>query len=193
MRGDRIFGLVMIVVALGYILSATTIRSSFMSDPVGPRIFPYIIAAATLLCAVVMVLRPDPDVEWPRGRALANLGLSLAVLVAYTFTIKPLGFVIPTAIASGIISYQISPRIRPAILTGLCLGFGLQTMFKSALGLNLIAIRPDVAPYVPVIQPIVDALDYVVQFIIWVIALVYGFVAIQLPFILQHLPSMTGN
>lgn len=183
MRSDRIFGLVMIVVALGYILSATTIRSSFMSDPVGPRIFPYIIACATLLCAFVMVLRPDPEVEWPRGPALMNLGIALAVLIGYSFAIRPLGFVIPTAIASGIISYQISPRIRPAIFTGLGLGFGLQTVFKSMLGLNLIAIRPEAAPYVPVIQPIVNALDYVVQILKMIIVAAYGYIAQLLSFI----------
>ncbi|MDN5788040.1 tripartite tricarboxylate transporter TctB family protein, partial [Pseudorhodobacter sp.] len=64
MRGDRIFGLAMMIIALGYILSATTIRTSFMSDPVGPRIFPYIIGGLTMLCAVSMVLRPDPDSDW---------------------------------------------------------------------------------------------------------------------------------
>lgn len=183
MRGDRIFGLVMIVVALGYILSATTIRSSFMSDPVGPRIFPYIIASATLLCAGVMVLRPDPEVEWPRGPALMNLGLALVVLIGYAFAIRPLGFVIPTVIASGIISYQIAPQIRTAILSGLGLGFGLQMMFKSVLGLNLIAIRPEVAKFVPVVQPLVDALDYVVQILKMIIVTVYGYLAHMLSFI----------
>ncbi|MEH0072322.1 hypothetical protein V6L77_21940 [Pannonibacter sp. Pt2-lr] len=40
MKGDRIFGLVMIIVALGYLLSATQIETSFLSDPIGPRVFP---------------------------------------------------------------------------------------------------------------------------------------------------------
>ena len=87
MRGDRIFGLVMIVVALGYILSATTIRSSFMSDPVGPRIFPYLIGVVTMMCALVMVLRPDPDVEWPIGKTLLNLVVALVVLFAYAMMV----------------------------------------------------------------------------------------------------------
>lgn len=60
-RGDRVFGAFMIVVALGYILSASSIQTSFMSDPVGPRIFPYMIAGVVILCSLVMVLKPDPD------------------------------------------------------------------------------------------------------------------------------------
>lgn len=137
MRGDRIFGLVMIVVALGYILSATTIRSSFMSDPVGPRIFPYMIGGVTILCSLSMVLRPDPQVEWPIGRALLNLGVACAILIAYAMLIRPMGFILPTIIVSGIISYQINPNPRLATFTGIGLGIGLFVLFKFILGLGL--------------------------------------------------------
>ncbi|RUS59426.1 tripartite tricarboxylate transporter TctB family protein [Pseudorhodobacter sp. E13] len=142
MRGDRIFGLVMIVVALGYILSATTIRSSFMSDPVGPRIFPYLVGVVTILCALVMVLKPDPDVEWPIGKTLLNLGVALAILFGYAVLVKPLGFILPTIIVSGILSYQINPQPKLAALTGLGLGLGLFVLFKFILGLGLKGLPP---------------------------------------------------
>jgi putative tricarboxylic transport membrane protein len=142
MRGDRIFGLVMMIVALGYILSATTIRTSFMSDPVGPRIFPYLIGGVTMLCALVMVLKPDPDVEWPVGKTLLNLGIALVALFAYAMMVKPLGFILPTIIVSGILSYQINPKPQLAILTGAGLGIGLYVMFKFILGLSLKGLPP---------------------------------------------------
>lgn len=142
MRGDRIFGLVMIVVALGYILSATTIRTSFMSDPVGPRVFPYLVGGVTMLCALVMVMKPDPDVEWPVGRTLLNLGIALFALFAYAMMVKPLGFIIPTIIVSGILSYQINPKPQLAALTGLGLGVGLFVLFKFILGLGLKGLPP---------------------------------------------------
>ncbi len=142
MRGDRIFGLVMMIVALGYILSATTIRTSFMSDPVGPRIFPYLIGGVTMLCALVMVLKPDPDVEWPIGKTLANLAVALIALFAYAMLVKPLGFILPTIIVSGLLSYQINPKPQLAALTGLGLGVGLYVMFKFVLGLSLKGLPP---------------------------------------------------
>jgi putative tricarboxylic transport membrane protein len=142
MRGDRIFGLVMLVLALGYILSATTIRSSFMSDPVGPRVFPYLVGGVTMLCALMMMLRPDPDVEWPVGKTFLNLMLALGALVAYALMIKPLGFILPTIIVSGILSYQISPKPQLAALTGVGLGVGLFVLFKFILGLGLRGLPP---------------------------------------------------
>lgn len=137
MRGDRIFGLVMIFVALGYILSARNIETSFMTDPVGPRVFPYLIGAATILCSLVMVLRPDPDVEWPVGATLVQLGIALVVLLGYAYVIDDTGFILPTVVASGVISYLINPRPVAAALTGLGLGIGLFVLFKMILGLGL--------------------------------------------------------
>ena len=137
MFGDRIFGLVMMVLALGYILSATTIQTSFLSDPVGPRVFPYIVAGVVMICALSMMLRPDPDADWPGPAMLLKLGLATVVLIAYAQTIRPLGFIVPTTIAAGIISYMISPRIVPAALSGLGLGVGLYVLFKIILGLGL--------------------------------------------------------
>ncbi len=139
MTGDRIFGAVMIVLALGYILSAMNIQTSFMSDPVGPRLFPYMVAGVIILCSLVMVLRPDPQAEWPAPMMLLKLLTALVVLVGYAMVIRPWGFIIPTVLVSGIISYMISPRPVQAALAGLGLGIGLFVLFKVILGLGLVA------------------------------------------------------
>ena len=139
MTGDRIFGAVMIVLALGYILSAMNIQTSFMSDPVGPRLFPYMVAGVIILCSLVMVLRPDPQAEWPAPMMLLKLLTALVVLVGYAMVIRPWGFIIPTVLASGLISYMISPRPVQAALAGLGLGIGLFVLFKVILGLGLVA------------------------------------------------------
>jgi len=140
MRGDRIFGVVMMIVALGYILSAMSIQTSFLSDPVGPRVFPYMVAGVGMVCALVMVLRPDPEAEWPRGAMIVQLLVALVVLLGYAMLIRPLGFVIPTAIAAGILSWQINPHPLRAALTGIGLGVGLFVLFKFILGLGLVGL-----------------------------------------------------
>jgi putative tricarboxylic transport membrane protein len=140
MAADRIFGAVMIVLALGYILSAMNIQTSFMSDPVGPRIFPYMVAGVVILCSLVMILKPDPNAHWPGPAMALKIGAALVVLVGYALLIRPLGFIIPTVIASGLISYMISPRAVPAALAGLGLGIGLYVLFKMILGLGLVAL-----------------------------------------------------
>ena len=138
MASDRIFGLVMLFLALAYMASATQIQTSFLADPVGPRAFPMLIGAVAAISSLVMILRPDPDPDWPAAPTFVALLVAVVVLVAYAFALKPLGFVIPTAIAAGILSYQISPRPLPAVAAGVGLSVGLYIVFKYALGLSLI-------------------------------------------------------
>lgn len=137
MAKDRIFGLFMIIVALGYILSAMNIQTSFMSDPVGPRVFPYIVAGVVIICALAMMFQPDPDAEWPGLKMFVKLAFATALLVAYAMTIRPLGFILPTVVVSGLLSYMIHPRATTAALSGLGLGIGLYVLFKVILGLGL--------------------------------------------------------
>ncbi|WP_299407926.1 tripartite tricarboxylate transporter TctB family protein [uncultured Roseobacter sp.] len=138
MASDRIFGLVTLFVALGYIASATQIQTSFLTDPVGPKAFPMLIGAVAALCSLVMIVKPDPDPDWPMLRTWGALAIAVIVLIIYAYALKPLGFVIPTVFAAGILSYQISPRMVPAALSGVGLSIGLFLLFKYALGLSLV-------------------------------------------------------
>lgn len=136
---DRVFGLVVIVVALAYIASATQIQTSFLSDPVGPKTFPILIGAVAALCALTVVLRPDAGPRWPGRWTWVKLAVALLVLIGYAYTLRPFGFIIPTALASGLLSYQLRPRAVPALVTGVSLSTGLFFIFKYALGLGLFA------------------------------------------------------
>ncbi len=140
MISDRIFGLVVTLVALAYIAGATQIQLAFLPDPLGARTFPYGVGAVMAICGMLMVLSPDPDPKWPGPRTLLALGFAVAVLVGYAYALKPLGFLLPTAVAAGILSYQIHPRPLPALLTGLGLSVGLFFIFKYVLGLGLFAV-----------------------------------------------------
>jgi putative tricarboxylic transport membrane protein len=139
MASDRIFGLVAALVALAYIVSATQIQTSFLADPVGPKVFPIGIGVIAALSAMFLVFRPDPEPEWPLARTFLALGFSVMVLVAYAYALKPLGFLLPTAIVAAILSYQISPRARFSAITGISLSVGLFLIFRFALGLGLVA------------------------------------------------------
>lgn len=139
MTSDRIFGAVATLVALAFIASATQIQTSFLADPVGPRTFPYLIGIVAGICGVFMMLKPDPDPDWPAIHTLGALAVAVVVLVAYAYALKPLGFVIPTAITATILSYQIEPRATRAVLAGIGLSVGLFLIFKFALGLGLVA------------------------------------------------------
>ncbi|MXU66634.1 tripartite tricarboxylate transporter TctB family protein [Oceanomicrobium pacificus] len=140
MASDRILGLVVIIVALAYVASAFQIQASFLSDPVGSRTFPILLGCVVILCGVSMILRPDPEPDWPAASRFIQLGIATLVMIGYAYSLKPLGFLLPTAAAAGILSYQIGQRAGPAILTGIGLSGGLFILFKYVLGLGLFAV-----------------------------------------------------
>lgn len=140
MASDRIFGLVVIAVALAFIASALAMQTSFLTDPVGSKTFPLVIGGVAVLAAFAVVLKPDADPAWPGMETFLRLGFALLVLIGYAYALRPLGFLIPTAIAAGVLSYQITPQRGPALLTGLGLAVGLYVLFKFGLGLGLVGL-----------------------------------------------------
>ena len=108
MASDRIFGLVATLLALAFIAGATQVQTSFLSDPVGPKFFPILIGITGAISGMFMVLRPDPEPDWPVLRTFGALAIAVIVLIAYAYALKPLGFLLPTALAAGLLSYQIS-------------------------------------------------------------------------------------
>ena len=136
---DRIFGSLVCLVALAYIVSATQIQESFMTDPVGPKLFPIIIGSVAFVCAVTVIYKPDESPDWPGPAIFLALLCAVVALIAYAYTLKPLGFLIPTAVASAIISFLIQRNFLTAIATGAGLSLGLFVIFKYALGLGLVA------------------------------------------------------
>lgn len=137
MKSDRLFGVVVILGALAYAAGALQIQTSFMSDPVGSKTFPMILAAVAALCGLVMIVRPDPEPDWPGAMTLGSILVSVVVMVGYAYALKPMGFLLPTAVCAAILSFQIAPRALPAALTGVGLSLGLFVLFRYALGLGL--------------------------------------------------------
>ena len=127
----------MILVALAYIASALQIQASFLSDPVGSKTFPILVASIAAICGGVMILRPDAEPDWPVGWTLLSIVICVVLLIGYSYALKPMGFLLPTAVAAGLISYLISPRPLFALASGVGLSIGLFVLFRFVLGLGL--------------------------------------------------------
>ena len=134
---DRIFAAAIALLALGYIWSASDIQVGFLSDPVGSRTFPFLVGGLSLLCALVIFIRPDKDPCWPGKLVIARIAMTLAILYVFAISLRPVGFIIPAALASAAISFQIHPNWKTALMSGLGLSAGLFLVFKYGLGLGL--------------------------------------------------------
>lgn len=160
MASDRIFGLITLITAVAYIAAATQIQTNFFSGEFLPKLFPLMIGGVAAVCSLFLVFKPDPDPEWPASRTFVAMGVAVLVLAFYAVLLKPLGFLLPTMFTAGILSYQISPRVRPAIMAGVGLSVGLFGLFKYALGLgNIVAYR------IPTAAKLWDAITILIPFV----------------------------
>jgi putative tricarboxylic transport membrane protein len=137
---DRITGLIVVVLALAYFASATTLDEPFFADPLGPRAFPILVAFVAAVCGVIMLLKPDTEPEWPKLTTFYHLMFAVIALVLYAFALKPLGFLASTALAGIAVSYLIEANARNAVMAGVALSGGLFLIFKFIFGLSLFAL-----------------------------------------------------
>lgn len=136
---DRIFGALGMALAVFYVWAATTIQLSFISDPVGPKIFPFIIAGLFGLSSLAIFFRPDAQPEWPSLTKLAEIAAGLAVMVAYVYLLPAVGFVVSTAFVSAFLSWRLGATPWAAAMAGCATSAGIYLVFHLILGLTLAA------------------------------------------------------
>jgi putative tricarboxylic transport membrane protein len=136
---DRIFGLVVAVVALAFFASATQLEQPFFADPLGPKAFPYLISVVAFIAASMMIFSPDKESNWPNFKTLIRISVAVIILILYANSLKPFGFLFSTAVAAGALSYQIRPRSIESVAIGVGLSVVLFIIFKYGLGLGLFA------------------------------------------------------
>ena len=134
---DRILGGLGLLLAMFFIWQATLIQESFISDPVGPKIFPIIIGGLVALSSLTILFRPDDEPEWPEFNRLFEVGLTVAVMIAYAYALPIAGFVLSTAVAAAYLSWRLGTPPVKAAIAGIVIAVGIYVVFHLILGLSL--------------------------------------------------------
>lgn len=134
---DRIFGVVGLLLAIGFAMAALTIEESFLSDAVGPKAFPLIIATILGLSSLVIALKPDDAPDWPSLGRLAEILGAAVVMVLYAELLPVLGFIIATCFAAGYLTWRLGSGLVATVATGVGTSLGIYVVFHLVLGLSL--------------------------------------------------------
>lgn len=134
---DRIFGIFGILLAIGFAVSALYIEESFLSDAVGPKAFPIIVAVVLGLSSAVIALRPDAEPQWPALGRLVEIGAAVVVLILYAELLPVAGFVLATAFAATYLAWRLGSSVIESVLTGIGTSVGIHVIFHLVLGLSL--------------------------------------------------------
>lgn len=134
---DRIFGGIGLFLAIFFAWQASIIQESFLTDAVGPKTFPYIIAGVMGLASLYFLLKPDPAPHWPRAGRLAEIGLAALVMVAYAELLPVAGFLIATAVAAAYLTWRLGSKPVESLVIGVSTSVGIYVVFRLILGLSL--------------------------------------------------------
>jgi putative tricarboxylic transport membrane protein len=134
---DRVLGVVGVLLAGFYIWQATLIETSFITDPVGAKTFPIIVGIVLAIASVAIFFLPDSDPHWPAVSRLFEIGLSVAVMIAYTYALPEAGFVIATIFASAFLAWRLGATPLESLIAGFCISVGIYAIFHLILGLSL--------------------------------------------------------
>jgi len=133
------------VLALSGALVAWEARSfevGFLTDPVGPKALPGLVAVLFLFAGAAEALaRPSGDpaesVAWPERAVARSIGGVVASFVAYALLLPVLGFFLSTtAVVAAISALYGGPRGRGTLVAAVLAG-ALWLLFVQLLGLPL--------------------------------------------------------
>jgi putative tricarboxylic transport membrane protein len=127
------------VIALAVVLAIGTsqIEYAFSSDPVGPKGFPYILAAALAICGVWYFLQPGFAETWPDGATLrATLALIAVTAIAISL-MDQIGFLIAAFVVCAFAAFSFGAPPLAAVFSGAVQAAFWFVLFKYALGTYL--------------------------------------------------------
>jgi putative tricarboxylic transport membrane protein len=133
---DRLAGLTLLVLALAYGIAASGFQA-MIGDPLGPSVFPLVLAVPLGVFSLYLLFRPDPEPDWPRGRPLLKQVLAVVALLAYAWLLEPLGFVLTTLLAVVALGCLLGARLWPAAVAGAAIAIVLFVLFNNLLSLPL--------------------------------------------------------
>ncbi len=134
---DRIFAPLLLLVAVGYALIASSLEVPFQYEPLGPKPWPILIAAIVAICAVIVLIRPDPEPHWPTGATLTRHGVLLIGLALYAILFEPLGFMLMTTVVCTVFALMLKAPVLWAGAFGLLMGVPGYYLWTRVLQLNL--------------------------------------------------------
>lgn len=133
---DRVTGTALVLAALAVGLEATTFDVAFLTDPVGPKALPLVVAAMLGAGGARTLWRPRA-VELPERTVLLRMTAALAVFLAYAACLPWVGFFLSTTMVVAGLAVLFGGPWKGGLAAGLTLSASLWMLFARVLSLPL--------------------------------------------------------
>jgi|TARA_B100001093_G_scaffold214502_2_gene205838 putative tricarboxylic transport membrane protein len=134
---DRVFGVFTLLLSIFYIFSAYIVEESFISDHIGPKIYPYLVSFFLIISSLFLIVKPDIKPHWPKFGKIIEILMTASILIMYAIFLPVIGFVFSTLFASSFISWRLGAKLTSAFTAGLIISVSIFILFRKVLGLSL--------------------------------------------------------
>ena len=138
---DAWFGGGLVLLAIGVALEGASVTSGFGYDTVGPRAFPYLIAAGLFVSGVsifVAALSQAAPTDATDGHDWIAVGAISGALIGQMLLMRPLGWIPVSTVAFAIVAWVFGSRqVVRNLLFGAVLALVTFILFNYGLGLRL--------------------------------------------------------
>ena len=134
---DRIAGSIILLFSIWYGFEASQLKLGFLSGGLTPRQWPYALAVAMAVLAIVIMIRVDPEPKWPSLPQFADIFGVAVSFVVYAYFLVIVGFIIATTIETAFLSQRFGAKPLQAIMVGVGASLLLYVIFVFGLGIPL--------------------------------------------------------
>jgi putative tricarboxylic transport membrane protein len=134
---DRAAGAVLALAGVAVGLEATTFDVAFLTDPVGPKALPFLVAITCTVAGVHMLMTPREAVDLPPGDAATRMTAAAGAFLAYAAAMPWIGFFLSTTLVVAGLAYLFRGPWKGGLLAGVTLSTALWLLFVRVLALPL--------------------------------------------------------
>jgi putative tricarboxylic transport membrane protein len=128
---------VLITAAVAVGIEAATFDVAFLTDPVGPKALPFVVAIMLAAGGGRTLAKPRDAVELPGRSGLSRMAAALGVLLLYAILLPWIGFFLSTTAVVAGLGILFGGPWKGGLATGLTLSAALWLLFVALLSLPL--------------------------------------------------------
>ena len=118
-------------------VEATTFDVGFLTDPVGPKALPFLVAGMLLVSGVGTFVHPAPAGHAPGHPAALRMAAAVVAFLLYAVALPWLGFFLSTSLVVATLGFLFGGRPAQSCAFAVLLSTVLWLLFGSALALPL--------------------------------------------------------
>jgi len=136
-RRDRAAGFVLLLAGAATALEARTFNVAFMTDPVGPKALPFLVAVALAAAGLRLMASPRASVPLPGSASRHRIVLAAGTFMVYGLALPWIGFFVSTTLVVAVLGGLFRGPKLGSVVAGAGLAAILWLLFVPVLSLPL--------------------------------------------------------